>query len=73
MHYIDFEINHKQKMYGKTTDITVCLKFIQTLTHKRMANMHVQIQHKTHIKVARQARKKLFGDALLAKGLPFPI
>ena len=27
-----------------------------TRTHKGMANMHVQIQHKTHIKVVRRAR-----------------
>ena len=26
---------------------------IQTRTHKGMANMHVQIQHNTHIKVVR--------------------
>ena len=32
-----------------------------TWTHKGMANMHVQIQHKTHFEVARQARKEVFG------------
>ena len=26
-----------------------------------MANMHVQIQHKTHFEVVRQARKGVFG------------
>ena len=32
-----------------------------TQTHKGMANIHVQIQHKTHFEVAQQVRKGVFG------------
>ena len=54
--------------YRDSVNVLPSSKFIMTWTHKGMANMHVQIQHKTYIKWFDKPDKGLFGVVLSAVG-----